>query len=102
MRNTPYNGGSMIKSFQHKGLKKFYETGSVAGIRPEHQKKIRLRLAALDTATQTEDMNLPGFRLHRLKGDRQEQWAIDVSKNWRITFEFVDGDAYIVNYEDYH
>ena len=47
-------------------------------------------------------MNLPGFRLHLLKGDRQGSSAIDVSKNWRITFEFVDGDAYVVDYEDYH
>ena len=56
----------------------------------------------MDTATRIEDMDLPGFRLHPLKGDRQGQWAIVVSKNWRITFEFIDGDAYIVNYEDYH
>ena len=61
-----------------------------------------MRLTALDTATRIEDMDLPGFRLHPLKGDRQGQWAIVVSKNWRITFEFIDGDAYIVNYEDYH
>lgn len=92
----------MIKSFKHKGLKKFFETGSVAGIRPTHQKKLRMRLTALDTATQIEDMELPGFRLHALKGNRQGLWAIDVSKNWRITFEFVAGDVYIVNYEDYH
>jgi proteic killer suppression protein len=59
-------------------------------------------LAALDTASLVEDMDLPGFRLHALKGKKQGLWAIDVNKNWRITFEFVDGDAYIVNYEDYH
>lgn len=92
----------MIKSFKHKGLMKFFETGSLAGIQPAHQQKLRMRLAALDTATQIEDMDLPGFRLHPLTGDKQGLWAIDVSKNWRITFEFQHGDAYIVNYEDYH
>jgi toxin HigB-1 len=92
----------MIKSFKHKGLQKFFETGNVSGIRPTHQKKLRMRLTALDTAMQIEDMNLPGFRLHPLKGELQGFWAIDVNKNWRITFEFIDGHAYIVNYEDYH
>lgn len=92
----------MIKSFRHKGLKQFFETGSVAGIDPSHRQKIRIRLAALDTATAIEDMDLPGFWLHPLKGDKQGLWAIDVNKNWRITFEFVEGNAYIVNYEDYH
>ena len=92
----------MIKSFKHKGLKKFFETGSVSGVQPAHRQKLRMRLTALDTATRIEDMDLPGFRLHPLKGNRKGQWAIDVSRNWRITFEFVDGDAYIVNYEDYH
>lgn len=92
----------MIRSFKHKGLQKFFETGSVAGIRPTHRQKLRIRLTALDTATRIEDMDLPGFRLHPLKGDRDGQWSIDVNKNWRITFEFIDGDAYIVNYEDYH
>ena len=92
----------MIKSFEHKGLKKFFETGNASGIDPAHRQKIRIRLAALDTATSIEDMDLPGFRLHALKGDKQGEWAIDVSKNWRITFEFFDGNAYVVNYEDYH
>ena len=92
----------MIKSFEHKGLKRFFETGNASGIDPAHRQKIRMRLAALDTATNIEDMDLPGFRLHPLQGDRQGLWAIDVSKNWRITFEFWDGNAYVVNYEDYH
>jgi len=70
----------MIKSFKHKGLKRFFETGSLAGIDPTHRQKIRLRLAALDTAATIEDMDLPGFRLHPLKGDRQGLWAIGVSK----------------------
>jgi toxin HigB-1 len=92
----------MIKSFKHKGLQRFYETGSVAGNDASHRKKIRIRLSALDTATMIEDMNLPGFRLHPLKGDRQNLWAIDVSQNWRITFEFADGNVYVVNCEEYH
>ncbi len=92
----------MIKSFKHKGLRKFFETGNAAGIQPAHKRKIRMRLTALDTAARIEDINLPGFRLHSLKGDKQGLWAIDVSKNWRVTFEFIDGDAYVVNYEDYH
>ena len=92
----------MIKSFKNKGLQKFYETGIISGIQPAHKNKIRIRLAALDTATILDDMNIPGFRLHPLKGDMKGLWAIDVSKNWRITFRFVDGDVFIVNYEDYH
>ncbi|OQY30208.1 MAG: Killer protein [Candidatus Cloacimonetes bacterium 4572_55] len=92
----------MIKSFKHKGLRKFFETGSVAKIQVAHQQKLRMRLVALDTATCIKDMNLPGFRLHQMKGDRKKLWAIEVSKNWRITFEFENGDAYIVDYEDYH
>ena len=92
----------MIKSFKHKGLQKFYESGNTSGIQPAHAKKIRIRLAALDTAIVLEDMDLPGFRLHPLKGKMQHLWAIDVSKNWRITFQFINGVVYIVDYEDYH
>ena len=92
----------MIRSFKHKGLQRFFETGSVAGIDPSHRQKIRIRLSALDTATSIEDMDLPGFRLHPLKGSKQGLWAIDVNKNWRITFEFIDGNAHVVNYKDYH
>jgi len=92
----------MIKSFKHKGLQKFYETGNTAGIQPAQSQKLRIRLAALDTATILNDIDLPGFRLHPLKGDMQDFWAIDVNKNWRLTFKFVDGDVFIINYEDYH
>jgi proteic killer suppression protein len=92
----------MIKSFKHKGLQKFYETGNVSGIQVAHKQKLRIRLTALDTATVLRDIDLPGFRLHPLKGKMKGLWAIDVSKNRRITFEFRDGDVYIVNYEDYH
>ena len=92
----------MIKSFKHKGLQKFYETGNTSGIQPVHSKKLRIRLAALDTANIIEDLDLPGFRLHPLKGKMRGFWAIDVSKNWRITFKIIDSDMYIVNYEGYH
>jgi len=92
----------MIASFRHKGLKRFYETGSTAGIQPDHRNRIRLQLAALDTATTLEDMDVPGFNLHPLKGQRKGIWAISVSGNWRLTFRFEDGNAHIVNYEDYH
>ncbi|HIJ23555.1 MAG: Killer protein [Gammaproteobacteria bacterium] len=92
----------MIKSFKHKGIQKFFETGVTSGINSAHKSKIKMRLVALDTAICIDDMDLPGFRLHPLKGNREGRWSIDVNKNWRITFEFTDGDAYIVDYEDYH
>lgn len=92
----------MIKTFKHKGLKIFFETGSLKGIKPGHKQKLKIRLAALDTATCIEDMDLPGYRLHALKGNKKGLWAIDVSKNWRIVFNFQDGNAYVVDYEDYH
>lgn len=92
----------MIKSFKHKGLKQFHETGNTAGILSSHKQKLRIRLTALDTATGIEDIDLPGFRLHPLKGGRKELWAIDVSKNWRMVFKFEKGNAFSVNYEDYH
>ena len=92
----------MIKSFKHKGLKKYFETGSTSGIQPKHQRKLRMQLAAIDTAQAIEDINLPGFKLHPLKGNRDGIWSITVNGNWRITFEFINGNAFILNYEDYH
>ena len=92
----------MIKSFKHKGLKKFFETGNKSGIQAKHERELRMQLTAIDTATIVDDIDLPGFRLHPLRGDRDGAWSITVNANWRITFEFVDGNAYILNYEDYH
>ncbi|NIR59080.1 MAG: Killer protein [Gammaproteobacteria bacterium] len=92
----------MIKSFRHKGLRRFFEEGRVTGIQPAHAKRLRMLLAALDTAAEIEDMDIPGFGLHPLKGARKGQWAVSVSGNWRVTFELVDGNAYSVSYEDYH
>ncbi|MCK9511859.1 MAG: type II toxin-antitoxin system RelE/ParE family toxin [Pigmentiphaga sp.] len=92
----------MIKSFRHKGLRRFYETGNASGIQPSHGKRLRLQLIALNTATCIEDMDLPGFRLHPLKGDMHGRWSIAVNGNWRVTFEFHDGNAHVLDYEDYH
>lgn len=92
----------MITSFKHKGLKRFFTTGSSAGINPDHVARLEERLQALHTAITIDDMDLPGWRLHPLTGDRRGLWAVNVSGNWRITFQFKDGHAYVVNYEDYH
>lgn len=92
----------MIRSFRHKGLQKFYEKGSRAGIQPHHANRLRLQLAALDTAESIADMDIPGFRLHRLKGEENDRWSIWVNGNWRVTFEFIDGHVYVLDYEDYH
>ncbi len=92
----------MIGSFRHKELTKFYETGSRAGIQPAHAKRLRMQLAALDTASMIDDMDIPGFKLHPLKGSERGRWSISVSGNWRLTFEFTDGDVHILDYEDYH
>ena len=92
----------MIKSFKHKGLRLFYEKGRTSGIQPRHSNKLRMQLAAIDTAKEIDDINLPGFSLHLLKGRRSGIWSISVNGNWRVTFEFKDGNAYILNYEDYH
>ena len=72
------------------------------GIQAQHKKRLTLQLAALDTANCIEDMDLPGFRLHELSGSRKGTWSIKVSGNWRITFQFENGNATIVDYEDYH
>jgi toxin HigB-1 len=92
----------VIQSFRHKGLRRFYETGSAAGIQPKHVKRLRMLLIALDTAQVIEDMNVPGFNLHPLKGKEKGRWSVWVNANWRVTFEFREGHAYVLDYEDYH
>lgn len=92
----------MIRPFIHKGLDAFYRKGSLKGIQSMHAARLRLILGLLDAATKIEDMNAPGLALHPLKGNRKGVWAVTVQANWRITFRFVDGDAEIVDYEDYH
>ena len=92
----------MIKKFKHKGLKKFFESGVVSGIHPQHVNRLRKIIALLETADSIEDMDLPGLNLHELKGQRKGTYAVKVSGNWRVTFKFIDGDIFNVDYEDYH
>jgi len=92
----------MIKSFRHKGIQRFFQTGSTAGIQAKHAAKLRLQLTALDNATAPEDMNAPNWRLHPLKGELKGQWSISVSGHYRLTFAFEDRDAILVDYQDYH
>jgi proteic killer suppression protein len=92
----------MIKSFRHRGLEKFFRTGSKAGIQAQHAKRLTIILGRLHASTRPWDMNLPGLRLHELTGKRKGTWSVTVSGNWRITFQFQGEDAEIVDYEDYH
>ena len=92
----------MIKSFRHKGLRRFVETGSTSGVQASHANRLRMQLAALDTAQTVEDMDIPGFRLHPLKAQMRGRWSVTVNGSWRLTFEFQDGNAYVLDYEGYH
>ncbi|MDZ7858068.1 type II toxin-antitoxin system RelE/ParE family toxin [Sphaerotilus sp.] len=92
----------MIQNFRHKGLKLFFETGSTAGIRAEHAAKLGAMLRRLNVATDAQGMNLPGWKLHPLKGALSGHWSVWVSGNWRLTFTFVGEDAELVDYQDYH
>ena len=92
----------MIRGFRHKGLRRFFETGSKSGIQAQRVDRLRLVLAQLNAATTPRDMDLPGLDLHPLKGDRKGRWAVSVSGNRRVTFRFVGNDADAVDYEDYH
>ncbi|WP_423908667.1 type II toxin-antitoxin system RelE/ParE family toxin [Candidatus Spongiihabitans sp.] len=92
----------MIRSFRHKGLAKFFETGNTAGIQNQHAKRLRLILGRLHVSIQPQDMGLPGLRLHALSGKRAGIWSVWVSGSWRITFRFENGHAETVDYEDYH
>lgn len=91
-----------MKSVRHKGLNAFFLSGKTSGIQSKHVKRLRLQLAVLDTAQAIDDIDRPGFKLHRLKGKMKDRWAISVSGNWRLTFEFTEGDVYVLDYEDYH
>ena len=92
----------VIKSFRHKGLRALNETGKTTGVQASHVRKLRMQVAAIDSAQVVGDMDIPGFQLHELRGDRKGQWAISVNGNWRVTFEFRDGNAFVLDYEDYH
>jgi len=92
----------MIKTFKHKGLERFYRSGSIAGIQANHQSRLRLILSNLSQAESPDDMDLPGLKLHELKGERKGIWSVVVNGNWHVTFRFNGRDVEIVNYEDYH
>jgi len=92
----------MIKEFKHKGLEKFFKDGNKKGINPEHAKKIARILDRLDATTSSKDMNLPGYKLHKLSGKSKEVYSVWVNGNWRITFQFKGEDAIMVDYKDYH
>ena len=92
----------MIKTFTHKGLERFFTMGSKAAIQAIHAPRLRLLLALLDQARNVDDVNAPGLRLHALKGDMVGFWSITVQANWRVIFRFDAGDAYVVDYLDYH
>ena len=92
----------MIKSFRHKGLKRLFETGDRRGVSGDLADRLLRQLDVLNRARTTADMNLPGYRLHRLKGNRAGTWSVSVSDSWRITFTFEGQDAINVDLEDYH
>lgn len=92
----------MIQSFRHKGLKRLFEKGEVKGIRADQLEKIENILFVLSRARKPEDVDLPGFHLHPLKGDMKGLWAVTVRANWRVTFRFEEGEACDVDLVDYH
>ena len=92
----------MIASINHKGLREFYESGVTRKIQTNHISRLRLMLAALESSQVIDDMDIPGYRLHPLKGKMKNRWSVSVSGNWRLTFEFKEGNVYLLEYEDYH
>jgi toxin HigB-1 len=92
----------MIKSWQHKGLKDFFETSRMAGIRADHAKRLKIILQRLNAAISPNDMNTPGMKFHNLKGELKGFYSVGVNKNWRVIFKFDGQDAILVDYLDYH
>ena len=92
----------MIASFRHRGLKALYDGRTARRVAPEHVQKLRDILAILDRSRRPRDVDIPGFRLHSLKGELKGQYAVAVSGNWRVTFRFEEGDVVDVDYLDYH
>jgi len=92
----------VIKSFRHKGLKRLFYEGTKKGIQPSYALKLTDTLDRLDAASVVEDMDYPGSALHPLKGKLADHWSVKVSGNWRLIFKFINGDAYVVDYVDYH
>ena len=91
----------MIKRFRHRGLKRLYEGGR-QGVNAQHAERLEEILGVLDVAESPSDVDIAGWRLHPLKGDRKGEWSVKVSGNWRVTFRFDGSDVTDVNYEDYH
>ncbi len=92
----------MIRHFKHKGVERFFRSGSRAGIQAIHAPRLARQLSALDAASRPEDMNRPGWDWHPLKGSLAGHWSVSVNGNWRLTFAFENGDAVLVDYQDYH
>jgi proteic killer suppression protein len=92
----------VIRSFQHRGLKRLYEQGDPRGVRPDLLDKVERILTALDAASTPDALDIPGYRLHRLKGNLKGLWSVTVRANWRITFRFEGTDAADVELIDYH
>ncbi len=92
----------MIKTFRHRGLQQFFKTGSKAGIQAAHAAKLARQLRQLNDSTSPEDMDIPGWNLHSLKGQEHGRWSVSVNGNWRLTFMFDGLDAILVDYQDYH
>lgn len=93
----------MIKSFRHKGVRRFFEAGSTAGIQAAHAPRLARQLRQLNDARTPQDMRMPGWKLHPLRGgDLHGHWSVWVSGNWRLTFAFDGEDAILVDYQDYH
>lgn len=99
---TPYNARGMIRSFRHKGIERFFLTGSKARIQPHHAAKLHDQLTLLNAATRPDHMNVPGWKLHPLTGELAAHWAVSVNGNWRLTFRFDGEDVILVDYQDYH
>jgi proteic killer suppression protein len=92
----------MIKRFRHKGLQRFFETGSKAGIQSVRANRLRLQLEVLDQAVRPENLSAASWNFHPLKGDLKRHWALTVNGNWRMVFAFEGSDAVLVNYLDHH
>jgi toxin HigB-1 len=92
----------MIRTFKNKALERLFREGKVKGVPKELEKRIRVRLEVIDSAEVVDDIRIPGYDLHELKGERKGTWSIKVSGNWRITFNFENKDAYNIELEDYH
>lgn len=99
---TQYTSCRMIRSFRHKGIEKFFLTGSKSGILPSHAIRLNNQLTVLNAVTNPEQMKIPGWQFHALSADLAGHWAVSVNGNWRLTFTFEGENAILVDYQDYH